>query len=99
MQSIRIDVPQQANLAYIDGSDELVLYILTGNDVRPFSVYKHMGVNGFQRFFESATLPPARYMALLDGPPTGNTGGGGIKLISIFSKYVDEVYLVEPVTN
>lgn len=95
LQSIRLDVPLQSDLAFIDGSDELVLYILRANDVRPLTVYKHMGVNGFQRFFESATLPPARYMTLLDAPAPST----GRKLISILSKNLDELYLVEPVTN
>lgn len=101
IQSIPTDMPVQSELSTDAATQELVLYILSGNSVRPFAVYKFAGVNGFRQFFIATTLPASRSFNLLyyKKPLVVDEVERRITLITVLAKDNHEAYIIEPILN
>lgn len=96
-----MDLPVQSELATDGATQELVLYILTENLVRPLVVYKFAGIEGFRQFFVATTLPSSRSLSLLfyKKPWLINELERRLTLITVLAKEGNVAYIIEPIVN
>lgn len=100
IQNIPTDVPTQSELATDFATQELLLYIMNANSVRPLAVYKFAGVAGFRSFFIATTLPPSRSFSLLyHYAPMVNEIERRMTLITVLAKETPGAYIIESILN
>ena len=55
----------EIEFSIIHDTDDLLLYILTKNPLKPFIVYKYNGINGFVEFVVGSTIPHGNNLTLM----------------------------------